>query len=73
MTATASKMSEKQMFALILRKLDRIETKLMEQHYPEEESIREEFVREVEAAEERVRRGNVKRYTPEQFKKEFSA
>lgn len=72
MTATVSKMSEKQMFALILEKLDHIETKLIEQHFPEEESIREEFVRKVEAAEERVSRGKVKRYTLDQFKREFS-
>ncbi len=51
MAATVSKMSKKQMFALILGKLNRIEATLMEQHFPDEESIRKEFVRKVEAAE----------------------
>lgn len=73
MTATISKISEKQMLTLILKKLDHIEAKLMEQHYPEESLIREELVGKVEAAEKRVSKGRAKRYTPEQFKKEFSA
>jgi|GEM_PF-6847978 len=72
MTATISKVSERQMFALILEKLDRIENRLIEQYFPEEESIRDDFIRKVEAAEERVSKGKVKHYTPEQFKREFS-
>ncbi|MQY54222.1 MAG: hypothetical protein GH149_02880 [Methanosarcinales archaeon] len=46
---------------------------LEEQFYPPEETFREEFVKRVEEAEKRVKEGKSKRYSYDDFKKEFLA
>ncbi len=46
---------------------------LEEQFYPPEEMFREEFVKSVEEAEKEIKEGKSKRYSYEEFKKEFLA
>lgn len=72
MTATAAEMSEKQMLALILEKLDKIELELSELRYPEEELIKEDFIERVEKASKRAKEGKVRRYSAGEFKEENS-
>ncbi len=55
--------AEKEILTAILRKLDRIEEEIKElREYPPEEFLREDFVIEVEAAEERIRKGKGREY-----------
>ena len=42
-----------------------------EQFYPPEEMFREEFVKSVEEAEKEIKEGKSKRYSYDEFKKEF--
>jgi lipoate-protein ligase A len=46
---------------------------LEEQFYPPEEMFREEFVKSVEEAEKAIKEGKSKRYSYDEFKKEFLA
>lgn len=46
---------------------------LEEQCYPPEEMIREEFIKEVKEAEKRVKLGESKTYSYEEFKRRFLA
>ncbi len=64
--------TEKEILGLILKKLDRIESEILEMKYPPEDRIKPEVVSRVEAAEERIAEGKGKKYTVEQFKKKFS-
>lgn len=55
--------AEKEILTAILKKLDRIEEEIKElREYPPEEFLREDFIREVEAAEERIRKGKGREY-----------
>jgi hypothetical protein len=46
---------------------------LEEQFYPPEEMFREEFVKSVEEAEKEIKEGKSKRFSYDEFKKEFLA
>ncbi len=46
---------------------------LEEKSYPPEEMLQEDFIREVEEAEKDIKNGKGKRYSYDEFKKQFSA
>lgn len=46
---------------------------LEETSYPPEETLREDFVRDVEEAERNIEEGRSKRYTLDEFKRQFPA
>lgn len=56
----------------ILKKLDKIESDILEMKYPPEEKINPKVIERVEAAEKRIEEGKGKKYTVDQFKKKFS-
>ncbi|VVB60529.1 Uncharacterised protein [uncultured archaeon] len=51
--------------------IKRITDVLEEEFYPPEEMIREEFIKDVEAAQNRVKHGKSKVLSPEEFKAKF--
>jgi hypothetical protein len=53
---------EKELLNEILKKLDHIENEITALAYPPEEFLQEDFVKEVEAAQERVKKGKGKVY-----------
>lgn len=64
--------TDREILNLILKKLDKIESDILEMKYPPEEKIKPEFIERVKAAEGRIAEGKGKRYTVDQFKKKFS-
>jgi len=65
----APKIEERIRYKIVRSIVDALE----EQCYPPEEMFREEFIKRVEEAERDVKEGKSKRYSYDEFKKEFLA
>ncbi len=64
--------SDRKILNIILEKLDRIESEILDMKYPEEEKINPGVIARVEAAEKRIAMGKGKKYTADRFKEKFS-
>ncbi len=63
--------TNREILNIILEKLDRIESEILDMKYPEEEKINPGVIARVEAAEKRIATGEGKKYTADQFKETF--